>query len=159
MRGCLRGYFSWHACFFSARGKCITVAENFCLGKKRELEQPKTEIFHFRSILKAPWVLCNVCRNLVAVVFPLFSCSSWFTSVRSSSLIDEHYHEGVFRQISLISSSSIRGALYILFSVTETCGTTKLLMEQGGYANGSQTAAALNNTGSRYVPRSAASPP
>ena len=42
---------------FAARGKCITVAENFCLGKKRELEQPKTEIFHFRSILKAPWMI------------------------------------------------------------------------------------------------------
>ena len=26
-------------------------------------------------------------------------------------------------------------------------------MEQGGYANGSQNGAALNNTGSRYVPR------
>ena len=89
-------------------------------------------------------------ETLLLLISLHFSALLGLTSVRSSFLIDVHYHEGVFRQISLISSSSVRRALLILFSVTETCGTTDLLMEQGGYANASQNGAALNNTGSRY---------
>ena len=68
--------------FFSAGGKCITVAENFCLGKKRELEQPKTNgnfpfSLHLESALSPGLALPSIdrvsfCRAISSHQTPLF---------------------------------------------------------------------------------------
>ena len=60
---------------------------------------------------RSEFIRCECCvmfaETLLLLISLHFSALLGLTSVRSSFLIDVHYHEGVFRQIPLISSSSV----------------------------------------------------